>query len=254
MTNPQGPKDQKHTGEDELYQILYDTKYPQPASSDTAAYKDWMSQHFEHYKLFVEMMDKTSERRNGANSFFITANGTVLAIFSTAIGLLSGEITQRNLLGFLVMDVVIVTTGIAICVIWYLLLQSYQQLNGAKFQAINRMASRLSSQPYSAEWAALGQNASKADELSVDLRTTRPKAKKYLKLTSVEAMTPVVFGMLYALAGIAMAHVFTSTASTMNSSPIPETVYVIGVTATPSPTLEVTADATVEATAEATPP
>ena len=42
--------------------------------------KDISDALLEQYKLYVEMMDKVSERRGNANSFFITLHTVVLGI------------------------------------------------------------------------------------------------------------------------------------------------------------------------------
>ena len=75
------------------------------------------------------------------------------------------------------------TAAIGFCVAWGFLLKSYRTLNTAKFKVIGLMEERLPSSPfYSAEWKALGEGKN---------------WRKYVPLTPIETVVPVVFGFCY---------------------------------------------------------
>lgn len=95
----------------------------------------------EIYKILVEMADRVSQRRHSTNSFYLTVN---TAIFggSTVISRFSPEYIEV---------VVISAAGIAICVLWYCILESYRNLNRVKFHIIKKLEKGLSVSPFSDE-------------------------------------------------------------------------------------------------------
>lgn len=133
------------------------------------------NQILEQYKLYVEMADKISERRDKVNSFFLTLNVTVL----TVIGIKGFEI---NKFGF-----VITIIGIILSYTWYYLLQSYKLLNTGKYKVINEIEEFLPLNLYSYEWILLGEGKNRA---------------KYWSLTNLEKTIPFLFGITYLLFGI----------------------------------------------------
>ena len=112
-----------------------------------AKYQDHL---FEQYKLYVEMADRISSRRQTANSFFLSVN-TVL------IGLLS----YLNISYFSETDYsfnwVTAIAGMALTYLWNRIIRSYRDLNTAKFKVIHKIESVLPLRPYDAEWEAVGK-------------------------------------------------------------------------------------------------
>ena len=74
---------------------------------------DKMSFKIEQYKLYVELMDKISERRVAANNYFVGLNTLVL----TVIGLDKFDFSKYWLL--------ITVLGIVISLTWDYMLKSY---------------------------------------------------------------------------------------------------------------------------------
>ena len=138
---------------------------------DISKYKDHV---LEQYKLYVEMADRISARRSTANTFFLTLN-TLL------VGALSVCAEKFSSLSVIVLCI----SAIVLCYVWKSLINSYRQLNTAKFTVIGEFEKKLPSSPYwSAEWSALGEGKD---------------PKKYKQLTSVEKWVPIVFICLYLL-------------------------------------------------------
>jgi hypothetical protein len=91
------------------------------------------------------MADRVSQRRQAANSFYLSIN-TLLLGGSAYLG---G--TPRQTQGVLVITV----AGIAICSLWVWNILSYKTLNAAKFAVIQEVEKSLTIQPYTDEWARL---------------------------------------------------------------------------------------------------
>jgi hypothetical protein len=141
-----------------------DNSYPGSAS-------EYQGHLLEQYKLYVEMADKISERRQSANSYFLTINSALLAFV--------GYVTTKDTSDYLWL---VGTSGIALCLLWYQLIRSYSDLNGAKFKVIHEIEIRLPVSPYDAEWEALGRG--KDDDL-------------YKPVTHIERAVPWIFAGLH---------------------------------------------------------
>ncbi len=130
---------------------------------------------FEQYKLYVEMADKVSERRNNVNSFFVAVHTVLLGV----VGIKGFDVDKYWY--------VIVVLGVILSYIWYYLLKSYQLLNTGKFQVINEMEQRLPFNMYSYEWEILRYGKDRS---------------KYWPISHLEKMIPIVFFLLYIAFGI----------------------------------------------------
>lgn len=138
---------------------------------DKGKFKDHV---LEQYKLCVEMADRISARRSTANTFFLTLNTLV-------IGALSACAEKFSRLSVIVVCI----AAIVLCYVWKRLINSYRQLNTAKYTVIGEFEKRLPTSPYwSAEWNVLGEGKD---------------PKKYKQLTAVEKWVPIVFMCLYLL-------------------------------------------------------
>jgi len=127
-------------------------------------------QIFEQYKMYVELADRVSQRRINVNSFFITANATLLTIASG----FKGEFGNYMYL--------IAVTGIAISLFWLFSIRSYKQLNSGKFKVIHEIETYLPMDVFTYEWKLLDKGKS---------------FKKYWKLSHVEMAIPLIFTGLY---------------------------------------------------------
>jgi hypothetical protein len=140
------------------------------------------TQFFELYKLMVQTSEALVARRQGTNTFFLTANGLLL----TAMGLVlrPGADPRRHggaMAAFC-------ATGLIVSWAWRNLLVSFGQLNKGKFAVILRLEKRLVASVFDAEWEALGRGQDR---------------KVYRSFTESEARVPFVFLGIYLTAGVA---------------------------------------------------
>lgn len=125
----------------------------------------------EQYKLYVETAEKISEKRQTANTYFLSLNSFLL--------ILAGYLTT---LKFDLWHLIIMFAGIFICIFWILNLKSYRALNTAKYQVIHKMEEKLPIKLFDDEWELLDRGENK---------------NTYLKLSVVEQGVPIVFIILY---------------------------------------------------------
>ena len=137
----------------------------------------------EQYKLYVEMADRVSNRRQQANTYLLSINSVLL----TALGLVI-EFVDTESWRAAAMLTLIPASGFAVSVIWFFLIRSYRQLNSGKFQVIHMIEALLPIAPYDAEWEALGRGES---------------FQLYWPFSHVEQYVPVVFALLY-IVGMAL--------------------------------------------------
>lgn len=130
---------------------------------------------FKQYKLYVEMTDRISNRRQSANSFFLTVNTAVIAI----VGYIQlGQAAGTNHAFYWLVSI----AGMVLCYTWYRLICSYKGLNSGKFEVVRLLEKKLPAAPYDAEWESLekGKNP-----------------KLYHPFTRVEMVVPWVFFILH---------------------------------------------------------
>jgi len=134
----------------------------------------------EQYKLYVEMADKVSSRRNLSNVFFLTLHTTIFTI----IGFVLEKIELVNPKYLLLIPL---TAIIILCISWWIILKSYRNLNSAKFSTIKELEKMLPVSPYAEmEWIKLGEGKD---------------IKKYIPLTVLERWVPLIFAFLYFFLG-----------------------------------------------------
>lgn len=157
---------------------IVDGLWTEDVSSKTYGSAEQYYEHiFEQYKIFVEMADRISSRRNLANTFFLTLNTLLIGA--------TGFIYEKGpsiTIGWFIFPLIAV---LLLCYVWWLLIKSYRQLNAAKFKVIGEYERRLPSSPYwSAEWTALGKGQD---------------PNLYKELTGVENFVPLIFAFIYIL-------------------------------------------------------
>jgi hypothetical protein len=147
------------------------------AYGQSGKYQDHL---FEQYKLYAEMADRISARRVLANTFFLTLHTTIIG----AIGFSNEKMAQVPNKWVIIFPLLAL---ILLCVTWWMIVNSYRQLNTAKYKVVGEFERYLPASPYwSAEWKALGEGKD---------------PKKYLPLTHVETWVPVIFGVVYLVLG-----------------------------------------------------
>lgn len=143
--------------------------------------KEDLERTIELYKLMVTSSESLVARRQGVNTFFLTAHGAIL----TAAGLLLGNGASPTLRNWGML--VLALTGFVLAAAWRSLIKSAGQLNTGKFVVINRIEKLLPVAIYQAEWKALdeGKNPS-----------------KYQTFTSRETWVPSTFQAIYVLGAL----------------------------------------------------
>ena len=131
---------------------------------------------FEMYKLYVEMADKVSERRQSANSFFLTINSAIVALVGYV------HLSQDVVPGITSFFWLVAAAGMVLCFLWYRLIRSYKDINSGKFKVIHAIEQQLPLHLYDAEWIALGEGKD---------------PKLYLPFTHIEIYVPWVFLLIH---------------------------------------------------------
>lgn len=124
---------------------------------------------FEQYKIAVEMADRISARREGANKIFLSANSVIFAFLAT-------QSTFSDI------HVFITIFGIFSCTIWAEIIKNYRSLNSAKYAVIHEMEEKLPWKVYKDEWDKLKKGEDK---------------KTHSKLTVIEKQLPQAFLVFY---------------------------------------------------------
>jgi hypothetical protein len=155
--------------------------HPDQQNLSEKNYGDRYQDHLlEQYKLYVEMMDRTTARRNQANGFYTSLLSGLLAIIAIAT---NKDIAQFQSVKFqAVAFLAISILGILLCIVWYINVQSYKQLNSSKFKVIFELEKQLPLACYSKEWEFL-----KNDN----------RYKGYSTQTNVERTVPFILAIPY---------------------------------------------------------
>jgi hypothetical protein len=141
---------------------------------------DYKEHLFEQYKLYVESIEKTSDRRQHANNYFITINTALISLIG-----LSFQIKIFENLAFI--KSIFILVGIIVCVVFWYLIRSYKQLNTGKFDVVHKIEEHLPLALYKYEWEVLGKGEDN---------------KKYYPFSHIELIILWVFGIIYALLGL----------------------------------------------------
>ena len=132
---------------------------------------------FDQYRLYLELTDRISERRQTANSFFVAVNTAVIAL----LGYINAEREPLRAQRFYFL---VTIAGIILCCLWYRIIRSYRDLNTARFAVVHQMETLLPLRPYTAEWDLVGRG---------------DVSRLYKPFTHIEIGVPWLFLALYAL-------------------------------------------------------
>jgi hypothetical protein len=136
----------------------------------------YRSHAIEIYKIYLEMADRISERREKANSFFLAVNTGIVAVLAKDV---LGRAKHAEAL-----EVLVPIAGGVVCYLWHRIIRSYRDLNSAKFKVIHAIERQLPLRPYDAEWEAVGRGQN---------------SQLYLPFTHVEIFIPWIFIGFHAL-------------------------------------------------------
>ena len=131
----------------------------------------------DQYKLYVEMADRISARRQNANTFALSINTALIAL----VGYAQAQDSMVLKEGFFWY---VAVAGLILNFVWYRMVRSYRDLNTAKYLVIHEIEKRLVISPYDAEWEAVGRGKDR---------------KLYLPFTHIEIWIPWIFFALHAL-------------------------------------------------------
>ena len=139
-------------------------------------YGEKYSDHLmEQYKLYVEMADRVSQRRDQSNRFYVALLGALAAILVIAARFVLSDDGESSMF----MTIVILAGGVfgaALSIIWRINIRSYRTLNSAKFAIIHELEKRIPFAGYTKKWEIL--------------RCPPDGSPKYLQLTAVEQIRP----------------------------------------------------------------
>lgn len=145
----------------------------------------YQEHYFEQYKLYLNSIEKISDRRETANRYFLSVNSAIILVISVII-----QYAHANRV-FLALGATIF--GFLISILFWVLINSYKQLNTAKFKVLHRIERRLPLELYSDEWDELGRGKNK---------------KMYFPFSHVERIIPIIFCLGYLAAGLFIASRF----------------------------------------------
>jgi hypothetical protein len=131
--------------------------------------EDYRDDYLTLYRDYVASADTISSRRATANSFFLTVNTAFLGA--------RGYFNVTSDEGALIQAFV----GVLFCLVWARMISSYKTLNSAKFKVIQMMERHLPLAAYTAEEHVYNNSP-----------------VKHTALSSVEALVPLFFVLLYA--------------------------------------------------------
>jgi hypothetical protein len=129
---------------------------------------------FEQYKLYVQSIERVSERRANANSYFLT--------LTTGIGGSIGYIVAYDYKFKELFILIITISGILICIYWLFILDNYRKLNSGKFKALIELEKKLPVNLFNFEWEILGKGKN---------------PKLYRKTSIVEKSIPKILIFVY---------------------------------------------------------
>lgn len=133
----------------------------------------------EQYKVFVGSAENVSARRIASSRLLLALNAGLVALY--------GFVPAGFGEGWLAMPVPLL--GIFVCLLWYRIIQSHQDLNRVKFELIHELEQHLPARPYTKEWQLAEQG----------------RGESYRAVTEVERWIPWTFLVLHGVLLLALA-------------------------------------------------
>jgi hypothetical protein len=143
---------------------------------DVDAFSNESFQHLlmEQYKLYVEMTDRISSRRNWTNIFFLTLHAIIVGVMGLSLSR-SPYVPQIGLLLMPLMGLLV------LCYAWWRLTQWYRHMLTVRHNIIGQLEQRLPSSP----------------SLAADRNDITSKEGYFNPLNRMEKTLPFVFAILY---------------------------------------------------------
>ena len=146
---------------------------------------EYQSHLIEQWSKCVDMANNISDRRINAHNIYIAICAALLAVIS---------------FGADFHNVFLSLSGMAVCILWLISLNSYAMLNETKYKIINNIETHLPIAPNQYEWELL------------------QKEKKYHTFTKCEKLLPWIFMVLF-LVTIIITSVSIYNKNSGNASP-----------------------------------
>lgn len=128
---------------------------------------------FDQYKLYAELTDKISERRQKVATIYIS-------LLTFLLSLLSLTIKDNHFTGSIISLLIVYFSGISVSVIWFANIASYKQLNKIKFKVLHELENDLPFKGFQREW-----------------EIEKEEKHKYIRLTKIEGYMPIFFGVMF---------------------------------------------------------
>ncbi|MFA6520472.1 MAG: hypothetical protein WCT44_02590 [Candidatus Paceibacterota bacterium] len=154
---------------DEIDKLLFRRKDEDINKKD--AYIDYC---LEQYRIYLHVFNSTSDRSQKANEFFLGLNAAIIGI----LGYVETKVLPHGNIIFGLIPFI----GISISYSWYRIINSYSQLNRAKFKVIHTLEEKLPIALFETEWSLLGKGLD---------------PKKYVHFSKIERNIPMTFIVLY---------------------------------------------------------
>lgn len=126
-------------------------------------------QILELYKFYVELTDRISQRRGNSNTFFLTIISSFTGLIAFISSFLKTDIEESIIY-------LICFFCIILCLIWYITINSYKQLNKLRFSVIQELEKDMIFPCFTREWEYLKDNK-----------------LKYYRLSKIEKFIPILF-------------------------------------------------------------
>ena len=126
-------------------------------------------------KIYINSIEKNSDRRTSTNKFFLTLNSLILTFFCSLFSLFKDNVKYRNLLVWFIWAV-----GIIFNMIYLIMIYSFRKLSKLKFNILKEFCCK---NKYVNLYA-----------LEDDAR--KKKNIKYFSFTSIEIFIPIVFVLI----------------------------------------------------------
>lgn len=167
-------------------------KSPQ-ISTDASDFEEFS---WEEYKLFYETTEKVVDRRLSLNAW----NYGICMATLVACGFLGNWAAGKNELRLVLISVIILLSsmGFILCIHWIRQIKDLKLLNNAKFDVLNRMASKVrfpeglpSFEVFRKEWDILDSRDATTVKWGLSV--------KVLKSTGSEFLLPYAFALIFAI-------------------------------------------------------
>ncbi|MEP6743320.1 MAG: hypothetical protein ABJB61_12535, partial [bacterium] len=122
-------------------------------SNPKEIYGERFQEHLlEQYKLYVESAQRVSEKRISTGNYLLTVSSSLLTAFGISSTLHFGG-------GWLI---IVPISGLLVSLTWFSLVNSYKNLNTAKFKVIHELEDYLPVALFRYEWHSCEQGKGKA--------------------------------------------------------------------------------------------